>query len=106
MLKKYGLFMTPNRGAGNRGTEPLYISVKYHYAVRYQFKNRESIRTYTVPVTDDNPIVIKESDIMRLSRRNIFPQVEISSATSLNSYIDCSLSFYFQIYSGSRKESE
>ncbi len=83
--------------------------MKYHYASEIPgLRIRDSIRTYTVPVTDDNPIVIKKSpDIMKIIEEKYFSAGGKSlSATSLNSYIDCSLSFYFRYILDLEEESE
>jgi RecB family exonuclease len=92
------------------GEPSRYIyQLKYHYASEIPgLRIRESIRTYTVPVTDDNPIVIKKSpDIMKIIEEKYFSAGGKSlSATSLNSYIDCSLSFYFRYILDLEEESE
>lgn len=99
------------RSEGLKSGEPSrYINqLKYHFANENSaLKISESIKTYRVEPVKIEPVIIEKSpEIMAAIIERYFSGGSGSfSATSLNSYIDCPLSFYFKYIAGLKEENE
>lgn len=99
------------RTEGFRSGEPSrYINqLKYQYRRELEgFTLRESIRTYSVSSVEREAIVVEKSgEVMeKLLTKYFSGGTDSFSATSLNTYIDCPLSFYFKYIKELKEEDE
>lgn len=88
---------------------------RYIYQLKYHFAKEnkglhivESIRTYQVETIQTEPIIIEKSPeiIAKIMERYFSGGSGSFSASSLNTYIDCPLSFYYKYIAGLKEESE